>query len=316
MTLAAIVLLAAIGAWSPPKESGGGQQQQEAQNTTANPETPGSGAVVEADSASDLEKACAPGQENRNSDLCAQWKAADAAEKSAYWTQGTFFISIGGLVLTIGTLGAAVAAARYAKQAALHTQAGAVHAKRSADAAIAATAVAVGFERPILDIEIVAVEFRRDPRDPTPPGPVYRFKNYGRSPAFLIGHMSALITLHTNEPAGIFEPAEDPPEDPNLRTRDLGRLEGFVVGQNECSVEISCQTWHYGKGFDSSAFYVERTIFSGYVWYADHLGKEYLRVFRLDYDPYHKRFGPPLGRRSGEFDTYNYDRPYEHPKKE
>ncbi|ESZ03437.1 hypothetical protein X736_25485 [Mesorhizobium sp. L2C089B000] len=53
--------------------------------------------------------------------MCAQWKAADAAQQSANWT------TIGAIVGAF-TLAAAMAAAYYAKEAARHTQ-------RSADIA-------------------------------------------------------------------------------------------------------------------------------------------------------------------------------------
>jgi hypothetical protein len=66
--------------------------------------------------------ACPQGQDDRNSDLCAQWKAADAAADSAYWTSGTFWIGIVGLVLGAVTMGAAIAAAVFARRAAVATE--------------------------------------------------------------------------------------------------------------------------------------------------------------------------------------------------
>lgn len=74
----------------------------------------------------DISSPCLRGEENRYSDLCAQWKAADASADSAAWAKGTYFIAIGGLVVGALTLGSAVAAAWYARAAANHT-------KRSAD---------------------------------------------------------------------------------------------------------------------------------------------------------------------------------------
>lgn len=46
-----------------------------------------------------LTQPCKPSQDNRNSDLCAQWKAADAASRAAIW--GMF----GTLVAALGTMG-------------------------------------------------------------------------------------------------------------------------------------------------------------------------------------------------------------------
>jgi hypothetical protein len=78
---------------------------------------------------------CEPGSDNRRSDLCAQWKAADAAAESASWAGWFFWVSIAGTVIGAFTLGAAGAAAYFAKQAADHTAAGATETKRQAEAA-------------------------------------------------------------------------------------------------------------------------------------------------------------------------------------
>jgi hypothetical protein len=48
---------------------------------------------------SPLERSCAKGEDDRQSDLCAQWKAADAAAKAAWWA------AFGSIVATIGTIG-------------------------------------------------------------------------------------------------------------------------------------------------------------------------------------------------------------------
>lgn len=68
---------------------------------------------------------CHEGQEDRQSDLCAQWKAADSAASAAHagWVFGTIGTAIGLL-----TLIAAGAAAKFARDAAIQT-------KRGADAA-------------------------------------------------------------------------------------------------------------------------------------------------------------------------------------
>ncbi len=69
---------------------------------------------------------CQPGQDKRESDLCAQWKAADAAAESAIWTAKMFWAGIAGLFIAAFTLIFAGRAAHWAKQAAFET-------KRSAD---------------------------------------------------------------------------------------------------------------------------------------------------------------------------------------
>jgi hypothetical protein len=95
-----------------------------ADNITATPQ--------QADEPKGYKDPCRTGDDNRNSDLCAQWKAADAAKsaaQAAWW--------LGGLGTVIGalTLAAAWAAAMYAKEAAKHTKAGADEARRAANAA-------------------------------------------------------------------------------------------------------------------------------------------------------------------------------------
>lgn len=69
---------------------------------------------------------CPKGQDDRRSDLCAQWKAADAAYDSAVWTAKTYDLSLVGAILGALTMLAAVVAAIFAGFAAYHT-------KRSAD---------------------------------------------------------------------------------------------------------------------------------------------------------------------------------------
>ncbi|MDG5494923.1 hypothetical protein [Niveispirillum sp. BGYR6] len=71
-----------------------------------------------------MEKPCDENQENRWSDLCAQWKAADAAKVSASWTAFGFVFSFIGLILTIINI-------RYTKNAAISAEKSADTAKDS-----------------------------------------------------------------------------------------------------------------------------------------------------------------------------------------
>lgn len=74
---------------------------------------------------SDLEQPCKEGDNTRSSDLCAQWKAADAADSAA---SATWAFGIAGSLLGALTLAAAWSAAKWARKAAEET-------KRGADAA-------------------------------------------------------------------------------------------------------------------------------------------------------------------------------------
>lgn len=64
---------------------------------------------------------CKQGADNRQSDLCAQWKAADAAKESADWTRRAYWLALVGALTGALTLLAAGAAAWYAREAARHT---------------------------------------------------------------------------------------------------------------------------------------------------------------------------------------------------
>ncbi len=85
-------------------------------------------ALQKAPEPSKHDEPCDPPSNKRSSDLCAQWKAADAAKsaaQAAWW--------LGGLGALIGafTLAAAWAAARWAKKAAIETEKGATAAEKA-----------------------------------------------------------------------------------------------------------------------------------------------------------------------------------------
>lgn len=84
---------------------------------------------------SPIERPCAKGSDDRTSDLCAQWKAADSADMAATWTKWTGLFTGLSALLGVLTLCAAVAAAMFAKEAAVET-------RRNADAADAAVKIA------------------------------------------------------------------------------------------------------------------------------------------------------------------------------
>lgn len=79
---------------------------------------PAFGLIVQTQETDQLTNPCEPGDDNRNSDLCAQWKAADAADKAANWAGPMFWLGIVGAGIGVFTLIAAVSAAIFAKSAA------------------------------------------------------------------------------------------------------------------------------------------------------------------------------------------------------
>ncbi len=82
----------------------------------------------EANEGSALDSPCEEGKDQRSSDLCAQWKAADSAKSSAdaTWLFGMLGSLIGSL-----TLAAAASAAKWARKAAEHTETGAIQAGKA-----------------------------------------------------------------------------------------------------------------------------------------------------------------------------------------
>jgi len=127
---------------------------------------------------------CDSKEENRNSDLCAQWKAADAARESADWTRRTFYVSIVGGIIAFLTLAAAVAAAVFAKLAADHTAEGAIQAKRSAEAA---ENTFLKLERPYVfpqDVGTIMIPFG-GPASGNRWRMQFPIINYGKTPAVL-----------------------------------------------------------------------------------------------------------------------------------
>jgi hypothetical protein len=108
---------------------------------------------------------CDPGDNKRSSDLCAQWKAADAAKSAA---QANWWLGVVSSLIGAATLAAAWAAAIYAKKAAEETG-------RTADLAAATSFAEL---RPYLFIEKLVME-RTDKLFRTE----VIFKNFGKLPA-------------------------------------------------------------------------------------------------------------------------------------
>ena len=101
-------------------------------------------ALRDANASSDLDTPCLKGKDARSSDLCAQWKAADAAASSsdAAWLFGTL-----GSLIGLLTLGAAASAAIFAKKAAVETEKGANAALVAAAQSAEANEIARGGDR-------------------------------------------------------------------------------------------------------------------------------------------------------------------------
>ena len=126
---------------------------------------------------------CKVGNDDRRSDLCAQWKAADAASASAKWAFWTLVVGFIGLVVGGGTLFAAWRAAHWAKEAARFTEASANEGKRAADAAERSIAESQRIGEAQVRRYVVAERARIARMADGTSAAVCVIKNFGMSPA-------------------------------------------------------------------------------------------------------------------------------------
>lgn len=96
--------------------------QASPERQVAAPAAPAPTATPEHDGRPREDKGCERGQDERRSDLCAQWKAADAAHDAARAGEAQTRIGYIGLALGVVTMIAAILAALYARRAALATE--------------------------------------------------------------------------------------------------------------------------------------------------------------------------------------------------
>jgi hypothetical protein len=164
-------------------------------------------------------RSCRPGEDDRTSELCAQWKAADAGDKAAYWARWSFFLGIIGTLGLLWTLYYTRKAVRLAGSASQDTQTGLAIAARNADAA--AEQVKIAREtaqaelRPFLSHQFreVTVAWNSDERKGW--NVLFRWTNIGTSPAEIV----ALQAFQESRP--ITDPAPDYSE---MRARAPERL--------------------------------------------------------------------------------------------
>lgn len=138
---AAFGCLILVGA-SPPPSGKASAQKANPQRNASEQLSRIAAAIEKQPSTPSPDRGCAKSQDNRNSDLCAQWKAADAANDAARWSWWQIIIGGVGLILGGVTMGAAIAAALYAKRAAIATEDTVGIARKAADGADEALAIA------------------------------------------------------------------------------------------------------------------------------------------------------------------------------
>ncbi len=179
------IIVAAVG-WlaltaASPEHQAADRNQRYADNASAKALQNIASAIQQANERPEPDAGCKAGQDARNSDLCAQWKAADATWTSAVWTERTFWLGMLGTIIGAFTLTAAGFAAWYAREAARHTKAG-------ADAADEAVRLAKVQDRPHLIIIEIGIERLQSYIDGAAELPIgfVNFKNFGSGPAWIL----------------------------------------------------------------------------------------------------------------------------------
>jgi hypothetical protein len=134
IALVGLILIGASALSKPLAEVKQAQEQREITDALKEIST----SLKEAQKSDQTAKPCKPGETDRNSDLCAQWKAADAASEgaeaakdAAKSSQDQVLVGWIGLLLGFVTMLAAIGAAYWAKNAAQHTESGAKEAQNA-----------------------------------------------------------------------------------------------------------------------------------------------------------------------------------------
>jgi hypothetical protein len=118
VALAGLIL---IGAGEPPKQ-GARPGQGNASAPVAKQAQPAPLPAISTPAPAPPDPGCERGKDDRQSDLCAQWKAADSAKDAAHWAWLQLLAVPFGLIIGGGTLFFASRAAHWAKSAAVQTE--------------------------------------------------------------------------------------------------------------------------------------------------------------------------------------------------
>jgi hypothetical protein len=274
-------ILAALGwlilAASPPQQNRA-QPQPQAEQQIANSLENVAAAIERGNERTNYNPACEQGTDNRRSDLCAQWKAADSAHESAA-------LALVGAGIGFLTLCAAVAAAYFASEAAKHTKTSADEARRTADAAEDSLANSTQIAHSQLRAYVASTLEDFEPEDPNASEPAiymykfkFYFKNAGQTPAHQMQIRTVAIwrpkkgktfvMLHDDEPMGTVSPQApvDLAYSFKLDKRKVGALK---AGRAEITSTV---TITYVDDFDIAWRYVHdlrvtsRTMVSGKMY--------------------------------------------------
>ncbi|WP_188063205.1 hypothetical protein [Sphingobium sp. KCTC 72723] len=182
------IILAAFG-WlilaASPEKQAADRNQADAQNASTEALRNIATAIEQANERPEPDAGCEAGKDNRQSDLCAQWKAADAAKDSADWTRRTFWLGCVGAVIGAATLIAAGFAAWYAKKAAIETEKGAMAALNAVVETRKSNEIAEKAIRPWVFVEVVDTNATKWMSEGWPFEFGFKLTNFGASPAII-----------------------------------------------------------------------------------------------------------------------------------
>lgn len=211
--------------------------------------------AVELGKIREYEQPCAQGRDNRKSDLCAQWKAADAALAAAEWAKWQFFLGIlgaVGLLLSIYYTRRAVLAAVASNQ---NAQEALAHAKEMAGVEL----------RPYLHVDEIEFEVREAVSGRS--DVVIRVKNFGSTPATKFRIEAGIERRNT----GKINPGT------NIRTRRYASVDEIPPGHT-ASIHVS--------GFPVGSFLTKGLAYFCTVkfYYSDKFGSNHMRweTYRAD----------------------------------
>lgn len=135
--IVAVAGLSLLGASNPPQPAGKGEKPYPtAKHAPLDP------AATAKDRPADYEQPCDRQKRNRNSDLCAQWTAADAARDAADWTYLALWLTGASLVGLFVTLAFNYAAWKQARESKVDTNCALLAAEKNAGAAMKLAEVA------------------------------------------------------------------------------------------------------------------------------------------------------------------------------
>jgi hypothetical protein len=199
--LAALFLVLAVQAplnATPPGKEDPGNRSAGSTPTAATAPAPSS-AVEQLASAKPARKdspRCRKGNDDRTSELCAQWKAADAADESAFWARWSVLLALAGTLGLFMTIWYTRKAVRLAMDASRDTEAALAIAERNANAAAAQVEVtkdtATKQLRAYVGVNAANYTFNLNPDGTAGFGAGLEVANFGQTPAYRFRHVAML----------------------------------------------------------------------------------------------------------------------------